>query len=63
MPESRSSHDLPASRTVDKLTGYVTKTILCMPIFIRGNVIGVMQMVNKIGGRFTKVRSNLSLFT
>ncbi|XP_050714552.1 probable 3',5'-cyclic phosphodiesterase pde-5 isoform X3 [Eriocheir sinensis] len=42
------------NRTVDQLTGYVTKSILCMPIFIRGNVIGVMQMVNKASGVFNK---------
>ncbi|XP_021942634.1 probable 3',5'-cyclic phosphodiesterase pde-5 isoform X3 [Zootermopsis nevadensis] len=42
------------NRTIDKLTGYRTKTILCMPIFIRGNVIGVVQMVNKHCGCFTK---------
>ncbi|XP_066975379.1 probable 3',5'-cyclic phosphodiesterase pde-5 [Macrobrachium rosenbergii] len=42
------------NRAVDQITGYVTKSILCMPIFIRGNVIGVMQMVNKAGGIFTK---------
>lgn len=43
------------NRSVDQLTGYVTKSILCMPIYIRGNVIGVMQMVNKATGSFTKV--------
>jgi len=42
------------NRDVDKLTGYVTKTILCMPIFIRGSVIGVVQMLNKRHGSFTK---------
>ncbi|XP_076053728.1 putative 3',5'-cyclic phosphodiesterase pde-5 isoform X1 [Oratosquilla oratoria] len=42
------------NRHVDQQTGYVTKSILCMPIFIRGNVIGVMQMVNKKQGNFTK---------
>ena len=38
-------------------TGYVTKSILCMPICIRGTVIGVVQMVNKKGDGevFTKV--------
>ncbi|KAL1501286.1 hypothetical protein ABEB36_006635 [Hypothenemus hampei] len=41
------------NRTVDQLTGYTTKTILCMPIYIRGNIIGVVQMVNKQGGFFT----------
>lgn len=42
------------NRTVDQLTGYRTKTILCMPIFIRGSIIGVVQMVNKHSGYFTK---------
>ncbi|XP_038056910.1 probable 3',5'-cyclic phosphodiesterase pde-5 isoform X1 [Patiria miniata] len=42
------------NRDVDQQTGYVTKTILCMPIYNRGNVIGVVQMVNKKQGHFTK---------
>ncbi|XP_077991187.1 putative 3',5'-cyclic phosphodiesterase pde-5 isoform X2 [Glandiceps talaboti] len=42
------------NRDVDIQTGYVTKTILCMPIYIRGNIIGVVQMVNKRNGLFTK---------
>lgn len=42
------------NRTVDQLTGYKTESILCMPIFIRGSIIGVVQMVNKRSGLFTK---------
>ncbi|KAI6242433.1 Phosphodiesterase [Aphelenchoides fujianensis] len=42
------------NREVDLQTGYRTKTILCMPIFMRGNIIGVVQMVNKLAGTFTK---------
>ncbi|CAG9768016.1 unnamed protein product [Ceutorhynchus assimilis] len=41
------------NRTVDQLTGYTTQTILCMPIYIRGSIIGVVQMVNKHSGCFT----------
>lgn len=33
------------NRSVDAITGYKTESILCMPIFIRGSVIGVVQMV------------------
>ena len=43
------------NRGIDEQTGYHTKTILCMPISIRGQVIGVVQMVNKKMGTFTKV--------
>lgn len=41
------------NREVDALTGYKTETILCMPIFIRGTIIGVVQMVNKRSGYFS----------
>lgn len=42
------------NRSVDQITGYRTETILCMPIFIRGSIIGVVQMVNKRSGVFAK---------
>ena len=42
------------NRTVDQLTGYKTHTILCMPIYIRGSIIGVVQMVNKRTGNEQK---------
>lgn len=35
---------------IDKRTGYVTRSILCLPILNRqGGVVGVAQMVNKKG--------------
>lgn len=42
------------NRTIDQLTGYKTESILCMPIFIRGSIIGVVQMINKKTGFFSK---------
>lgn len=42
------------NRTIDQQTGYKTESILCMPIFIRGSIIGVVQMINKRTGVFTK---------
>ncbi len=41
-------------RDIDQKTGYKTKTLLCMPIMIQGNVIGVVQMINKRNGHFNK---------
>ncbi len=44
------------NKAIDEQTGYLTQSILCMPIAIRGQVIGVVQMVNKKkGNTFTKV--------
>jgi adenylate cyclase len=42
------------NEAVDKQTGYVTKTILCMPIKnIHGECIGVTQLINKRKGVFS----------
>ncbi|MCE9530320.1 MAG: GAF domain-containing protein [Planctomycetes bacterium] len=41
--------------SVDELTGYKTKSILCVPVRTRrGDVLGVAQSLNKKVGRFTK---------
>ena len=43
------------NRSVDENTGYITKSILCVPVkTVRGELIGVAQMLNKKKGRFTK---------
>ncbi len=40
--------------TTDKKTGYVTRNILCMPVFNSGgDLIGVTQLINKHQGSFT----------
>ncbi|XP_066928050.1 probable 3',5'-cyclic phosphodiesterase pde-5 isoform X2 [Clytia hemisphaerica] len=50
----KNAYDDPRfNRDIDVQTGYKTHTLLCMPIFIRGNLIGVVQMVNKKQGVFT----------
>jgi adenylate cyclase len=44
---------------IDKKTGYITKTILCMPVKNKkGKTIGVTQVLNKKGGPFTKTDEN-----
>ncbi|MBI4192336.1 MAG: GAF domain-containing protein [Betaproteobacteria bacterium] len=48
------------NRTIDEQTGFVTKSILCVPIrTAKGEVIGVAQVLNKQKGGFT--RSDLKL--
>ncbi len=43
-------------RSVDKQTGFVTRNILCAPIrTARGEIIGVIQTLNKKAGTFTAV--------
>ncbi len=40
--------------TTDKRTGYLTRTILCMPVYnSAGDLIGVTQLINKSQGSFT----------
>ena len=41
--------------SIDEQTGYVTKNIVCAPVrTVRNDVIGVIQILNKMKGRFTK---------
>ncbi len=42
--------------SVDKKTGYCTRSILCMPVFSKtGEAIGVIQVLNKKGGPFRSI--------
>ncbi len=44
---------------VDRKTGYMTRNVLCMPVNNKdGRTIGVVQVLNKKGGPFTKVDEN-----
>jgi len=48
-------HDERFNRTVDEATGYRTTTIVCAPVrTVRGDVIGVIQVLNKQHGLFTE---------
>ncbi len=43
------------NQKIDEQTGYVTKNIVCAPVrTVRNDVIGVIQILNKHKGRFTK---------
>ena len=43
------------NRTIDEQTGFVTRSILCVPISTaKGEIIGVAQVLNKRKGNFTK---------
>lgn len=50
IPEAYS--DSRFNQAVDKASGYKTKTILCMPIKAKGDVVGVIQLINKADGPF-----------
>ena len=48
------------NRAVDEKTGYVTQSILCVPIrTVKGQTIGVAQVLNKKSGHFTRDDLNL----
>ena len=39
---------------VDRVTGFRTRSILCVPLISRGRIIGVVELVNKVGRAFTR---------
>jgi NtrC-family two-component system sensor histidine kinase KinB len=51
-------HDAPNDprfyRKISEDIGYETRSILCVPIIAKGNVIGVIELLNKINGPFTE---------
>lgn len=48
-------HDPDFNSDVDKSTGYVTKSILVLPVAdINGNFIGAYQIINKLEGEFNE---------
>ncbi|MBI4368658.1 MAG: GAF domain-containing protein [Elusimicrobia bacterium] len=38
----------------DKTSGFVTKSLLCVPMFFKGEPLGIVEMLNKINGQFTQ---------
>jgi adenylate cyclase len=57
--------DLRFNPAFDKQTGFFTRSILCVPVMNKsGTVIGVTQVLNKIGGAFTpEDEARLKAFT
>ena len=48
--------------TVDNITGFQTKSILCVPVILEDEIIGVLEAINKIeGAKFTK--ADIELFS
>ncbi len=39
---------------VERATGFVSKSILAVPMRAGNKIVGVIELINKIGGRFTK---------
>jgi len=35
---------------IDKAVGFTSRSILCVPLFVTGKVIGVIEVINKLGG-------------
>eukprot|EP00796_Vickermania_ingenoplastis_P007189 gene7189-5051_t len=40
--------DVHFSNSVDKMTGYHTRTILCLPVRAEGSIVAVAQLINKL---------------
>lgn len=48
------------NQAIDQQTGFVTQSILCVPMYtVKGEIIGIAQVLNKKKGRFTRDDLNL----
>jgi diguanylate cyclase (GGDEF)-like protein len=55
------ARDRRFSPKFDTSTNFVTHSILCAPLISRGHTIGVVEIINRKGGRFTKADLDLLL--
>jgi putative nucleotidyltransferase with HDIG domain len=51
--DNDAEHDERFSPGIDKLAGYETGSVLCVPLKVRTKVIGVLELLNKTSGAFT----------
>jgi diguanylate cyclase (GGDEF)-like protein len=49
-----TARDPRFARRFDTKTQFSTRSILCAPLISRGRTIGVVEIINKLGGRFTE---------
>jgi diguanylate cyclase (GGDEF)-like protein len=49
-----AARDTRFTRRVDARTQFETRSILAAPLVSRGRTIGVLEVINKLGGRFTR---------
>lgn len=57
------SKDASFFKGVDEKTGYVTRSILCAPLSVKGERIGAIELINKRGGDSLFDESDLALLT
>ncbi len=53
------SKDDRCYRGVDEEEGFVTKSMICLPLQTRNGLLGLLYALNKIDGEFTKKEANL----
>jgi GAF domain-containing protein/FixJ family two-component response regulator len=53
------SQDPRHYKAVDVSTDFVTRSVLCVPMIVRGNLIGVIEIMNRLEGVFTRDDQNL----
>ncbi|MBU4319743.1 MAG: GAF domain-containing protein [Nitrospinae bacterium] len=48
-----AKNDSRFNPAIDKMTGYETKSLLCVPLKVKAGTIGILELINKEDGAFT----------
>ena len=56
-----TSRDPRFARRFDSKTQFHTRSVLCAPLISRGRTIGVVQVLNRVGGKFSRADLDLLL--
>jgi GAF domain-containing protein len=51
---NEAQHDPIHYQRIDEQLSFKTETILCVPMVVKGNTIGVIELINKLDGAFTE---------
>lgn len=49
-----AKNDSRFNPAIDKMTGYETKSLLCVPLKVKARTIGILELINKEDGAFTQ---------
>lgn len=60
---NNASSDERFSPKIDRAIGFTTRSVLCVPLLVRGKPIGVLEMVNKNSGSFNDTDEELLIAT
>jgi PAS domain S-box-containing protein len=56
---SDPEHDMRFYKDIDKITGFITRNLLCVPLILQNKIKGVIEVINKKEGNFGEIDTQI----